>query len=317
MKKAVSIIIALLMPVILFCSCGGTRDEAGGISIVCTTFPQYDFARNILGSSDGLTLLLDDGADLHSYEPTAQDIIKIGSADLFIYIGGASDTWVEGALKSAANPKLKTLALMDVVNTYKEEYVAGMEHEHEEHEEAHSGSHIGEDEHIWLSLKNAEIITQKICEEISGIDPENASLYKSNAENYISKLNELDSEYSALAASAKRKTVLFADRFPFRYLTEDYSLTYYAAFAGCSSESEASFETMAFLIDKTKELALPVVLTTEGSDGSLAKTVCEATGAKTAALDSCQSVTAEEIKSGKTYLGIMESNLEILREALN
>lgn len=318
MKKAVSFIIALLIPLILLCSCGNApQQETDEISIVCTAFPQYDFARNILGGSDGLTLLLDDGADLHSYEPTAQDIIRIGSADLFIYIGGASDAWVDGALKSADNPKLKTLALMDVVDTYKEEYVAGMEHEHSEHNEAHTGSHAEEDEHIWLSLKNAKAMTEKICEEISAIDPENAAVYKVNSENYISKLIELDSEYSSAVASAKRKTVLFADRFPFRYLTEDYSLTYYAAFAGCSSESEASFETMAFLIDKTKELSLPVVLTIEGSDGSLAKTVCDATGAKIAVLDSCQSVTAEDIKSGKTYLGIMENNLTALREALN
>lgn len=311
MKKILSLILIAFVMLSL-CSCSENAETSSALNIVCTTFPQYDYIRNILGGTDGLTLLLDNGGDLHSYEPTAKDIISIGKADIFVYIGGTSDKWVESTLKAANNPGLKEIALLNVVETYDEEYVAGMEHHHEKNE-----NHGVKDEHIWLSLKNAQVITQALCDAICEIDTENAEKYKANAENYIEKLSALDKEYSETVKSAKRNTLLFADRFPFRYMIEDYNLTYYAAFAGCSSESEASFQTMAFLIDKTKELSLPVVLTIDGSDGSIAKTVCEAADCTSATLDSCQSVTAKDIENGTTYLGIMQSNLEILREALN
>ena len=310
MKKFISVILTAVFCALALCSCNGTTVESGSLSIVCTTFPQYDYLKNIIGSEECLTLLIDDGGDLHSFEPTAQDIIRISSADLFVYVGGNSDKWVEATLKSANNPDLKTIALTELVETYEEEYVAGMEHEH--HNE-----HAAIDEHIWLSLRNAAKITQALCDAVCEIDKENEQIYKTNAEEYISQLNALDKEYSAVINSAKRNVVLFADRFPFRYLIEDYGLEYYAAFAGCSSESEASFKTMAFLIDRTKELALPIILTIDGSDGSLAKTVCDETGAKSAELDSCQSVSSEDIKNGTSYINIMKSNLEVLREALN
>ena len=319
MKKLLSIIFAVIIVALTLCSCGSENVKTDGLNIICTAFPQYDFVKNIIGSEEGLTLLLDDGSDLHSYEPTAQDIIRIGSADIFIYGGGVSDDWAEGVIRSANNPSLKVIATMDLVSTLKEEYVAGMQQENHvhEHHDAHSGDHSGEDEHIWLSLKNAITITRSLCETICEADPDNEEKYRLNTKNYISQLTELDKEYSNVISSSARKTVLFADRFPFRYLTEDYGLTYFAAFAGCSSESEASFETMAFLIDKTKELNLPFVLTIDGSDGSLAKTVCESSGAKTAVLNSCQSVSSVDIASGTSYINIMESNLEVLREALN
>lgn len=319
MKKIFSIIISIIIALITLCSCGNQIKKSERLSIVCTAFPQYDFVKNIIGTTEGLTLLLDDGADLHSYEPTAQDIIKIGSADIFIYGGGVSDDWVEGVIKSANNPELKVIATMDLVDTLKEEYVAGMQQENHDHEhnKAHNGDHSGEDEHIWLSLGNAVKITRSLCESICEIDQEKAGTYRTNAENYISELTALDEEYKNVVESSTRKTVLFADRFPFRYLIDDYGLTYFAAFAGCSSESEASFETLAFLIDKTKELHLPVVLTIEGSDGSLAETVCESSGAETAVLDSCQSVSSADIENGTSYISIMKSNLEVLREALN
>ncbi len=319
MKKIIPFFIIITIIMLSLCSCGTNVDEHEGLNIVCTAFPQYDFAKNIIGSDDGLTLLLDDGADLHSYEPTAQDIIRIGSADIFIFVGGASDDWAEGVIRSANNPDLKTIAIMDLVKTLKEEYVSGMQQENHVHEhlDAHSGDHSGEDEHIWLSLKNAVKITESLCEQICEADPENSDKYITNSKNYITELCTLDTEYQKMISASSRKTVLFADRFPFRYLTEDYGLTYFAAFAGCSSESEASFETMAFLIDKTKELDLPYVLTIEGSDGSLAKTVCESTESKIAVLDSCQSVSMSDIKNGTSYINIMKSNLEVLQEALN
>lgn len=312
MKKILSIIL-IAAALLCLCACGSTPEEAPkcNLRIVCTAFPQYDFVKNILGTDEGLTLLTDDGGDLHSFEPTAQDIITIGSADLFIYIGGVSDEWVDGVISAANNPDLKTVALMDLVEAYDEEYAAGMEHEHSDEE------HTEKDEHIWLSLGNASAITQQICDIISEIDTENADRYRANAGKFIADLITLDLQYRLAVDEAKRNVLLFADRFPFRYIVEDYGLEYYAAFAGCSSESEASFETMAFLIDKTNELSLPVVLTIDGSDGSIAKTVCDSTGAKTAVLDSCQSVSMADIKNGTTYIGIMRNNLEVIREALN
>ncbi len=317
MKKILSLIIAVTVIALCLCSCGDTVLKSEEISIVCTAFPQYDYTKNILGSEDGLTLLLDDGADLHSYEPTAQDIIKIGSADLFIYGGGISDKWVESALKSANNPDLKIIATMDLVDTLEEEYAAGMQHDEHESHAAHSGEHATEDEHIWLSIRNAIKITEAICNSICEIDAKNAEKYRNNTEKYIAELTALDCEYQTAVDSAKRNILLFADRFPFRYLTEDYGISYIAAFAGCSSESEASFETMANLINKTNELSLPVILIIDGSDGSLAKTVCESTGAKTAMLDSCQSVSINDIRNGTSYINIMKSNLEVIQEALN
>lgn len=312
MKNFVSIIICAALCMIFMCSCGNTAVNDDGLKIVCTAFPQYDYVKNILGSEEGLSLLLDDGADLHSYEPTATDIIEISSADLFIYIGGISDAWVEGALKSANSENLKTVALMDLVETYEVDYVAGMEKEAHNHNEEHE-----DDEHIWLSLRNSAEITKALCDMICEIDAANAEKYKANTEKYINSLNMLDNEYKAVVDSAARKTLLFADRFPFRYLVEDYGLDYHAAFSGCSSESEASFQTMAFLIDKTKELALPAVMVIEGSDGSIAEMICNETGAKSLILDSCQSVSSSDIQQGTNYLDIMKKNLEILKEALN
>ena len=311
MKKIISVLICAVLCMAVMCSCGNNEASDDGMKIVCTAFPQYDYVKNILGTENGVSLLLDDGADLHSYEPTATDIIEISSADLFIYTGGVSDEWVEGALKSANSESLRSVALMDMVETYDVDYVAGMEKEHH-----HDGEHE-KDEHIWLSLRNSAKITQILCDMICEIDSANAEKYKANSENYINSLNELDSEYTSVVESAKRKTLLFADRFPFRYLIEDYSLEYHAAFSGCSSESEASFQTMAFLVDKTKELNLPAVITIEGSDGSIAEMICKETGAKTLTLDSCQSVSSADIENGKSYINIMKSNLEILREALN
>ena len=312
MKKIISILMCIVLCMAVMCSCSSNETIHDGIKIVCTAFPQYDYVRNILGTSDGLTLLLDNGADLHSYEPTATDIIEIASSDLFIYIGGISDSWVEGAIKSANSENLRAVALMDMVETYEVDYVAGMEKEDHHHDDEHE-----KDEHIWLSLRNSAEITKTLCEMICEIDTANAEKYRANAEAYIGSLDKLDSEYKAVIDGAKRNVLLFADRFPFRYLTEDYNLEYHAAFSGCSSESEASFQTMAFLIDKTNELSLPAVIITENSDGSIAEMICRETGAGTLTLDSCQSVSSSDIENGTTYLGIMQNNLEILKEALN
>lgn len=283
--------------------------DGSSLKIVTTIFPLYDWVKNITGS-DTVVYLDENGIDLHSFEPTAQDILSLADADVFIYIGGESDKWVENAVKTANNPSLTTIALLECAVTLEEETVEGME-THEEEDEAVA------DEHIWLSLKQAQHCVTAIADTLMQKDPANASLYKANAEAYNEKLASLDSRYAEMVQNAKRQTLLFADRFPFRYLTEDYNLTYYAAFPGCSAESEASFETLAFLIDKTKELALPYILVLEGSDGKIAKTVAADTGADILTLNSCQSVTTDDVRNGMTYLSVMENNLQLLTEALN
>ncbi len=293
-------------------------------SIVCTTFPQYDWITNILGNKAGsfeLTLLLNNGTDLHSYQPSVKDIAKISTCDLFVYVGGESDEWVENVLASAKNKNMLVVNMMEALGdqVYEEELVEGMQGEEEE-EEGDEEEGPEYDEHIWLSLKNAAVLTQLLSQNIQKLDSKNAIEYKRNADTYISKLSALDSQYSKAVTGAKLNTLLYADRFPFRYLTEDYNLKYYAAFIGCSAESEASFETIKFLADKLKQLELPAVLTLEKSDRKIAKTVIEASGKKDVKIlemDSIQSVTQKEIKAGKNYLNTMEKNLETLKAALN
>lgn len=214
------------------------------ISVVTTIFPQYDWTRAVIGDQAenfDLTILLDDGVDLHSYQPTVDDLIRLGSCDLFIYVGGESDAWVEDALKEAVNPDMIVIDLLDAMGdaAKEEEIVEGMEAEDEEGEDEEEG--LEYDEHVWLSLRNASVLTQTVADAIAEIDPENAEIYKANAAAYIEQLQALDAEYQAAVDGSAVKTLLFADRFPFRYLTDDYGLDYYAAFAGCSAESEASF----------------------------------------------------------------------------
>lgn len=308
MKRFISILLSIAAVLCLFASCGENEAKSGKLLVVCTTFPQYDFAKNIAGDKAEIKML-DSASDIHSFEPTAADIITISQADVFICIGGVSDKWVDKALESSGSSSVEVLRLMDTVKVLNEETVEGMQAEEEEDEEA--------DEHIWLSLKNAVQMVGGICNTLCAADPENASVYSANAESYTLKLNELDKQYEQTVASAKRKTVLFADRFPFRYLVEDYGLEYFAAFSGCSAETSASFETVAFLIEKTKELSLPVILVTESSDGKIAGTVSKDTGAKVMVMDSCQSVHMSGIESGENYIDIMTENLKVLGEALS
>lgn len=290
----------------------GDADGKIGISIVTTIFPVYDWVKNIAGTEADVVYFDENGIDLHSFEPTADNIITLSSADLFICIGGESDKWVDNAVKSAENENLRVLKLMEVTGVLEEETVEGMETD--DHEEADAAEY---DEHVWLSLKKAQTAVDSIAGTLCEIDPENAANYRKNAADYISKLESLDSEYKSAIASAKGNTLLFADRFPFRYLTEDYAIEYYAAFPGCSAESEASFETIAFLIEKTKELGLDNIIVLEGSDRKIASTVAAETGAEIVMLDSCQSVTKKDVADGKTYISVMEENLKVITEALS
>ena len=311
MKKTVCLILALAFIICTFAACGGSESVLPGneraantkkLSIVTTIFPEYDWVMQLLGDNADnadVTMLLDNGVDLHSYQPTAEDIMKISTCDLFIYVGGESDEWVEDVLKEAVNDKMIVIDLLDVLgdSVKAEEIVEGMEHDHE-HEDSHD----------------------EADDSLCTLDPDNSQMYKSNLESYKTKLSDLDNRYSDTVSKGTTKTLLFGDRFPFRYLTDDYGLDYYAAFAGCSAESEASFETITFLAGKCDELELKYVMTIESSDGKIAQTIINNTKTKDQQilkLDSMQSATMKDVLSGTTYLSVMESNLNVLETALS
>ena len=327
MKKRgiVSVLFGILVMLLLGGCTPGKQAEGSkdNISVVATIFPEYDWVKNLLGENPGnidLTLLIGNGADLHSYQPSVDDIVTIENCDLFIYVGGESDEWVEDVLANAKNPNMVVINLLEVLgdDVKEEEIVEGMEAEEEEGE-GEEGEEAEADEHVWLSLRNA----QKFCDEIAGalcnIDPANEANYKANLASYKEKLSALDEEYKNACDSATQKTVLFGDRFPFRYLTEDYGLTYYAAFVGCSAETEASFKTIIFLAEKTDELSLPAILTIEDGNGKIAASVRDNTKDKNQeilTLHSMQSVTNKDIQEGVSYVSLMEQNLEVLKKAL-
>ena len=326
MKRTVSLtLVFLLLLAALLPGCGKTAPAAppaeDKLSIVTTIFPVYDWVRNLLGeraSAVELTMLLDSGVDLHSYQPTVEDMVKISGCDLFIYVGGESDGWVDDALREAANKDMIVINLLETLgdSVKEEELVEGMEAEEEEDEDEEGPEY---DEHVWLSLRSAGAICTALAEALARLDPAHAEDYAANAAAYAEKLDALDGAYRAAVDAAPGKTLLFGDRFPFRYLVDDYGLSYYAAFVGCSAETEASFETVVFLAQKTDELGLRTICQIESADGSIARTIRENTRDKDQQIlsfDSMQSVTAEDVAAGKTYLGIMEENLAVLREAL-
>lgn len=317
MKRSFSLLLAALLLLGTLSGCGSApvREDDGRLKVVATIWPVYDWARNLTAGSDGvaLTLLLDRGVDMHSFQPSADDIIKLSACDVLLYVGGESDEWIGDALKEAVNPDLVAVNLMEILagRLQAEELVEGMQSS-EEHQGAPE-----DDEHIWLSIENARLCCAAIAKTLAEKDPEHAALYEANEAKYAEALAALDGAYRTAVDGAARRTLLFADRFPFRYLTEDYGLSYYAAFAGCEAETEASFETLAFLAEKTKALALPCVLVIDGSDQKLARAVVQSagvTGCEILCLDSMQSTRSTD---GKTYLSVMEDNLAVLNTALN
>ena len=326
MKKIISLLLAALLCMGALTACESAKApkaDDGRIKIVTTIFPEYDWVMNVLGDKKAdadVTILLDNGVDLHNYQPTVEDIVKITEADLFIYVGGESDEWVEDVLKGSVNDKMIVINLMDVLGdaAKEEEVIEGMECEEEE-EEGEEGEEIEYDEHVWLSLKNASLFVNEIEIALETIDEANAAAYRANASEYIEKINNLDADYEKAVSEAETKMLLFGDRFPFRYMVDDYNLSYYAAFVGCSTETEASFKTVTFLAEKMDENSLKAVMTIEGNDHKIADTIIQNTESKNQkvlTLNSMQSVTAGDIKEGATYLSIMEKNLEVLKEAL-
>lgn len=362
MKKYISMILVMVLMVAAFTGCGKTSESIVGstfegtsvgkdekkeskISVVTTIFPEYDWVKEIVGDNENvdITMLLDKGVDLHSFQPTADDIVKISTCDLLIYVGGESAGWVEDALAEAVNKDMKVINLLDVLgdSVKEEELVEGMQggesdeeahRDEQEHDEAAHDEELsveedvhGEeegpeyDEHVWLSLKNAKILCEEIADVMAEIDPDHADAYKANVTAYNEKLTVLDEKYEAAVREGKQKTVLFGDRFPFRYLVDDYGLDYYAAFVGCSAESEASFETITFLAGKVDELGLSSILQIESADGSIAETIKNTTKEKNQTiltLDSMQSKTLADVEQGASYLSAMEENLNVLKEAL-
>ena len=335
MKRIFPLFLALAMAVSLLAGCGiknaaeSGESESDKLCVVATIFPGYDWVHQIMGdraAAADLTMLLDNGVDLHSYQPTTDDIIKVFDCDLFIYVGGESDGWVENALKTAANKDIKVVSLLEVLGerVKTEEIVEGMQdadHAHaHDHEHEHDHDHGEEkDEHVWLSLKNAQTLCVTIADALCAIDPDSKNTYIANAAAYRDKLAALDADYKAAVDGAAHKTVLFGDRFPFRYLVDDYGLRYYAAFAGCSAETEASFETVSFLAKKVDALGLPCVLTIEGAQHRIAETIVQNTAGKNQkvlTMDSMQSTTSKDVANGATYLSVMEKNLSVLKEAL-
>lgn len=305
--------------------------EDNRIHIVCTTFPQYDWIAELIRGNEtavSLTLLMDKGGDLHNFQPSALDIAHVSKCDLFIYVGGESDVWVDDLLKEAVNPKLCAINMMEVIqerlveeeHVEDNEYMFGIKkidnHSTQQIEHHHEQEY---DEHVWLSLRNAELIVEEIAAKLTLIDSGNSDLYQRNCDRYTAALRALDLQFVKAVDSGKKDTLLFADRFPFRYFVEDYGLNYYAAFNGCSAETEASFGTVAFLIDKLDALQLDFVIVLDGSDDRLAQVVIENTGSgqqQVCVLNSMQSVSNKEIEAGLCYLNVMEENLKMIRKLL-
>ncbi|SEH73238.1 zinc transport system substrate-binding protein [Ruminococcus flavefaciens] len=322
MKGAAALLVPVLLSAMLIgCAAKKPSDKDGKLSIVCTNFSEYDWTREIIGETDSanVTYLLESGMDIHNYQPSAEDIMTISDCDMFIYVGGESESWVDDALSTKTNKNMKVVKLFEAVNDNikLEEHKEGME---EEEEHYHDEDEPEYDEHVWLSVRNAELICNDICDKLCELDSANADTYKANLADYTDKLRALDGEYSKMAENAKVKTLLFGDRFPFRYLVEDYGLDYYAAFKGCSAETEASFETIAKLAEKLDELKLNNVFIIENSSDAIAKSIISSSGNKNASiekLNSLQSVTSDDIKKGATYISIMKNDLETLKKVLN
>jgi len=318
-KKFAFIIFIFVIITALFSSCSENgRRQSGGINIICTIFPQYDWVSQIIGEENAdkfnLTLLLDSRVDLHSYNPSVQDMAKIKTCDVFIYVGGHSDDWTRDAL-SGANPDIITLNLVEILG----DLIKYDDHDHDECDDDHGDEEYHIDEHVWLSIRHAKIICAEIAGMLSKIDPDNAQAYNKNLEEYILKLSDLDAEYQKAADSAGVKVLVFADRFPFLYLLEDYGIDYYSAFSGCSAETEAGFVTIISLANRINQFGLSAVMVTESSDQSIAKTVIRETNDKNQrilTLDSMQSVTSADVKKGVTYISVAENNLSVLKEAL-
>lgn len=297
------------------CTGSQSAEKDGRLQVVTTIFPQYDFVRQIAGDLVSVSMLLPPGSESHSFEPTPQDMIAIQNCDLFLLIGGASDAWAEKLLSSMDGAGPITLALIDCVEALDEEAAPGMQGV----QENGTHNHLDEeyDEHIWTSPRNAMLMVQSICDQLCALDPDNAQAYEQNTADYLLQLSQLDQDFQNVVAQGSRDTIVMGDRFPFLYFVRAYGLNYYAAFPGCSAETEANAATIAFLIKEIKAQQIPVVFHEEMSNEKVADILCEATGAKKLLLHACHSITKDQLEGGATYLSLMEQNVRNLKEALS
>ena len=328
MRRVAGLLAAAALVLLCLTGCHGAQTgetqqgaaESGKPDVIATIFPYYDFARQIGGDRIDLTLLLPAGRDSHSFEPTPVDMIRIGECDLFLYNGGEMEQWVDQALEAVENPGRLTVRMMDYVTPVEEVLTESMElnHAHEDHD--HGDGEIEEieyDEHIWTSPKNAVVLARAVADGLIAADPENQDYYEANLETLTGQLEELDSQFRQAVAEGSRNVVIFGDKFPFRYLADEYGLEYYAAFPGCASDTEPSAATIAFLINKVRDEQVPAVLKMELSSDNIASAIAEATGTEVRTFYSCHNLSAEDFENGENYLSMMEKNAETLKEVLN
>lgn len=318
MKRLFTVLLILSLTLPLSGCKGGCYESGSGeLSIVTTVFPAFDFAREIAGDRASICLLVPPGSESHSFEPTAQDILRIQNCDLLICNGGESEVWLEDMLEGLEGD-IPRVVMLDCVQALEEEVKEGMQaqaHEHEEEESEGHGHEPEYDEHVWTSPRNAALISRAISERLCSIAPENAEYYTSRCDSYCDSLLALDEDFCSLFRELGNPTMIFADRFPVRYFVEEYGLDYYAAFPGCAEQAEPSARTVAFLIDKVREENTPAVFYIEFSNQKMADVICEDTGCKKLLFHSCHNVTRQQLDEGVSYLGLMRKNLETLKEA--
>ncbi|KAB1439873.1 metal ABC transporter substrate-binding protein [Candidatus Galacturonibacter soehngenii] len=321
MKNKIKVIMLTVLLVTVLVSCTKNspanttvEGENEKLTVVTTLFPYYDFVRQIAGDKVNNMMLLSPGMDAHSFEPTPANMIDVQKADVFIYNGGEMENWVEQILKATENKNQVSLRMMDYVKTVVEEEKEGMETEEEEEEGLEEPEY---DEHIWTSPVNAQKLVETICETLMQADEKNASYYEANAKKYLEELKELDASFQGVVNQATKKIMIVGDKFPLRYLVDEYGLDYRAAFSGCTTQTEPSADTIAYLINITKEEQVNAVFHMELSNGKIADTISEATGAKVLTFHSTHNVTKEDFEKGVTYLELMRQNVKVLQEGLN
>lgn len=314
MKKIIKLFVVLVIVIGVVCGCKKV-DKQDKLSIVTTNFASYDFVRAIVKDNKNVEvkMLLKPGSDMHSYEPTPKDIISIEESDLFVYNGGESEEWVDDILGDIDTKNTKIVKMMDLVNLSEEEVIEGMESEEEE-EESDEKEY---DEHVWSSPANAIKIIRSLEGDIIKMDVTSSKLYEDSASEYISKLEEIDKNIKEVVSNSKRKTIVFGDRFPLRYFVDEYGLKYYAAFPGCSEQTEASSKTISYLIEKVKKEKIPVVFHIELSSDKISKTISKETGAKVKEFNAVHNISKDDFNDGVTYVDLMNKNIKVLKEALN
>jgi ABC-type metal ion transport system, periplasmic component/surface adhesin len=311
-KNLIKLSLMLLILPFLASGCSSKKEDGGKLKVMTTIFPPYDIVRAITKEEANISMLLKPGADSHSFDPSPKDMASIEKSDIFIYVGG--ETWVDIILSGIDTKKVKVIRLMDYIDLKEEELVEGMESDHDhDRDEDHKEEY---DEHIWTSPENMKKLVKKVKNELLKLDSKNKKNYEKNSNEYIEKLEKLDKKFKKIVENSSRKELIFADRFPFRYFTDEYDLKYSAAFSGCSNETEASAKTIAYLINKVKKEKIPVVFYLETSNGKMADTIVSETGAKKLLLHSAHNISASDFKKGTTYIDIMEGNLKNLKEAL-